>query len=111
MYRNTYNIHFGAICLIDEYKNISVFKTLLFSIVKYIEKLAINEIFINEICTQAYSKEGRALAKSLGLKYCVDHKDGHGEVYCGTVIKLLDNLILKDFDILKSLYKSKFKQE
>jgi DNA-binding CsgD family transcriptional regulator len=103
---NTYNIHFGAICLVGGYRRLSIFKILLYSIVEYIERLAINDIFINEICTQAYSREGRALAKSLGLHYCAEHKDSHGQVYCGIANELLRRTFLNDFDILKSLYAS-----
>ena len=102
--KGTYNIHFGAICLKKPYQKTPIFNKLLFSIVEYIEKLAINNVFINGICTQAYSKDGKALAKSLGLKYCVDHKDGHGEVYCGTIRELLERPFLRDFDVLRSLY-------
>ena len=35
-------------------------------------------------------KEGKSLCKNIGLKYQLDHKDGHSEVYYGTVTELLN---------------------
>lgn len=103
-----HNIHFGAICLVDEYRNPTVFSRLLFSMIEYIEELALNGVFIGEICTQAYTKNGRSLAISLGLDYCCEHKDGHGKVYCGTMLDLSKKDLLRDFKVLRSLYKEKF---
>jgi hypothetical protein len=106
--QGTFDIHFGVICLIEEYRNTSTFNKLLFSIVKFIEELALNDVFLDGICTQTYTPHGRVLAKSIGLKYCCQHEDGHGQVYCGNIRDLLNKPFLRDYNVLKSLYKNQF---
>lgn len=101
-----YNIHFGAICLLEKYRKSTVFNKLFFSIIEFIEELAINNIYINEICTQAYSSSGVALAKTMGLKSLGVHEDGKGKIYHGNIKELLNQPFLRDFKVLKSMYKT-----
>lgn len=105
--KGVYDIHFGVICIKEEHRNFTTFNLLLSSIVKFIEDLALNGIYINNICTQAYSDNGKSLAEGIGLNYTIKHKDGKGDVYVGTIKDLLNKPFLRDFTLLKSLYKGK----
>lgn len=105
------NIHFAAICLKDIYRKSPIFNRLLFSFIEYIEKLALNKIFINEVVTKAGTKSGIILARSLGLKYIKDHIDEHGEIYHSTIFDLLEQPYMRDFHVLRRLYKEKFSNE
>lgn len=103
----TYNIYFENICISSKCKN-SIIKSfalrkMLFSIIGTLEKLAMENIFINEICTWAYTNTGIVLCKSLGLKYYKNHSET-GEVYCGTIHDLLNHSICDDFTKIKELY-------
>jgi hypothetical protein len=104
---NTYNIHFSTICLKTKYRKTSVFNKLLFSIIEFIEKLALNGVYINEVVTKASSSNGIALSRGLGLEFLTNHVDGHGEIYWAKIVDLLERPFLRDFEVLRSLYKSK----
>jgi hypothetical protein len=101
-----YNIYFVEICMTEKYKGTTIFRLLLKSIAQVLEHLAYKEIFINEICTQAYTTDGERLCKSLGLKYHKSHIDC-GNIYCGTIKDLLKKPFCRNFYTLKRLYSSK----
>ena len=103
----TYNIYFVEICLNHKYKGTLVFRVVLNSIAEVIENLARREIFVNEICTQAYTTDGERLCKSLGLKYHKKHVDS-GNIYCGSVKDLLEQPFCRNFYTLKRLYSKQF---
>ncbi|MEN8907615.1 MAG: hypothetical protein ABF289_16815 [Clostridiales bacterium] len=104
----TYNLYFVIIAHNVKYDKINAFRKLFFSLIKSIESFALEGIFFNEICTLAYSESGKALCKSIGLKYHTDHID-HGEIYCGNMKELLEKPLCKDFNLVKSLYKQNTK--
>jgi hypothetical protein len=98
-----YNVYFSSICLKENYRKKNAFKKLLFSLIKYLEELALDGIFFNEICTLAYSDDGRSLSKTIGLRLYKKHID-HGEIYYGDIYDILSQPICKDFKALRSLY-------
>jgi hypothetical protein len=102
----TYNIYFVNICLKERYRGTKALKILLDSIADALVILAKRDIFINEICTQAYSLDGERLCKSLGLKYHTKHVDC-GNIYCGTIKDLLEQPFCRNFYTLKNLYSNK----
>lgn len=104
--QGTYNIYFVEICLDERYKGTTIFRLLLKSIAEVIERLAEKEIYIDEICTQAYTTDGERLCKSLGLKYHKKHVDC-GDIYCGSVKDLLEKPFCRNFYTLKRLYSNK----
>jgi len=102
----TYNIYFVEICLNKQYKKTAIFRSLLNSIAEAFENLASKEIFIDEICTLAYTTDGERLCKSLGLKYHTKHIDS-GDIYGGTIKDLLEKPFCRNFYTLKRLYSNK----
>jgi hypothetical protein len=103
LFPGIYDIYFVEICLDNKYRGTAVFRLLLKSIANILEKLATKKIFINEICTQAYTADGERLCKSLGLKYYKKHIDC-GNIYCGTIKDLLKKPFCKDYYTLKNSY-------
>jgi len=99
-----YNVYFVEICLDNKYRKTAIFRLLLKSIANTLEKLATKKIFINEICTQAYTSDGERLCKSLGLNYYKKHVDC-GDIYYGTIKDLLKKPFCRDYYTLKNLYK------
>lgn len=99
----TYNIYFVNICLKDRYRGTKALKILLDSIAEALVILAERNIFINEICTLAYSLDGERLCKSIGLKYHKKHVDC-GDIYCGSIKDLLEKPFCRNFHNLKRLY-------
>ncbi|MEN8907616.1 MAG: hypothetical protein ABF289_16820 [Clostridiales bacterium] len=102
-----YNIYFLTICLREQYRMKIGLRQLITSLIDTLDDLAKRDIFINEICTLAYSDNGLHLSKGLGLKYYKDHKDS-GEMYYCKVKDLLDQPICNKYTELKKLYESKF---
>lgn len=97
-----YNIFVG-VCLRENYRYTFAVQMMMFSILKAFEDLALSSVFIKEICAWAYTNDGIALCKTLGLKYLTDHKE-HGKIYCGSIYNLIDKPICKRFIALKKLY-------
>jgi hypothetical protein len=100
-----YNIYFSNIVLKEKYRKSKVFGILFDSILELIEEWAKEDIFINEICAQAYSDSGINLCKTLGLKFIKKHVD-HGEIYCGYVQDLTETRFCNRFENLRILYKN-----
>lgn len=76
---------------------------------EYFEKLALyDNVFINEIVTTSSSKDGKALIKSIGLKFYKKNEAGTCNVYWGKVIDLIDRPYFRNFEVLKSLYRKEF---
>ena len=108
MIPGTYNIYFASICLKENYKKTLALQKLLISMLNVFEELALNGVFIDEICTWAYTDSGIALSKALGLKYHVEHKE-HGKIFYTTMIDLLKQPLSKKFKTLKVMYNQYFK--
>lgn len=107
MFPGTYNIYVTSVMLQESYRKNLTLQKLLFSMLETFEEYALNGIFINEICTWAYSEDGISLSKSLGLKYKTKHKE-HGQIYCGNVVDLINQSICDSFQSLKSRYNKYF---
>lgn len=101
---STYNAYFSSICLKEDYRKMSAFKILFFSLIEYFEKLATEEIYFNEICTLAYSTYGESLCKTMGLQLHKKHID-HGNIYCGYVYDLIERPFCKKSEKVKNLYR------
>ena len=108
MLQGTYDIYFIVICIRETYKKAFALKQMLLSVMELFEEMASNGIFINEICTQAYSESGIALCKSIGLKYLKDHVD-KGQVYHGNISDLLVHPLSAKFDNLRNIYDNRLK--
>lgn len=108
-----YNIYFTNIVLKKRYRNTTAYIILLYSIIELIKKWAEEDIFINEICAQAYSDNGKNLCKTVGLDFIKKHID-HGDIYCGYVSDLVNKPFCNRFDDieeLRDLYKEFKKKE
>lgn len=107
--QGTYDIYFIVICLRETYRKTFALRQMLFSVMELFEEMASNGIFINEICTQAYSDSGIALCKSIGLKYLKNHID-KGTVYHGTIMDILEHPLYTKFSKLKEMYTSEMQK-
>jgi len=103
-----YNIYFIEICLSKKYKGTAIFRIVLNSIASAIEQLAQREIYIDEMCTLAYTTDGKRICKSLGLQYHTKHVDC-GDIYYGSIKNLLEQPFCRNFYTLKRLYDRHFK--
>jgi hypothetical protein len=104
-----YNVYFSNIVLKEKYRKSKVFGILFDSILTLLEEWAQQDIFIKEICAQAYSDSGINLCKTLGLKFIKKHVD-HGEIYCSYVYDLTETRFCNRFKNLRILYKE-FKEK
>ncbi|MEN8907971.1 MAG: hypothetical protein ABF289_18620 [Clostridiales bacterium] len=107
MIAGIYNIYVSNICLKTRYRRTIVFRKMLFSIIDLFEEWANQEIYIKELCTQAYTDSGVNLCKSIGLKFYRHHID-HGDIYCGYIYDLVNQPFCKNNEKIKKLY-SEFK--
>lgn len=106
----TYDIYFAGICIRPEYRRPKVMKTLLWSLLSVLESLAREEVFVGEVCANAFTPGGAAICKSLGMRPHVKHLD-HGEVYLGRLADMLGLQLAQSFGELRSLYGARTRQE
>src|SRR5581483_249204 len=100
-----YNVYFAGIALKAEFRRPRAMRMLLTSLLEVLASLASEDVFVGEICANAFTPGGAALCKSVGMRFCVKHVD-HGEVYVGRMVDLLDLHFAQDFAELKALYRT-----
>lgn len=98
-----YDVYFAGIALRPDYRRPSAMRILLSSLFEVLQGLAREDVFIGEICANAFTPGGVGLCKSLGLHFCVRHAD-HGEVYSGRLIDVLNLHLAQGFTELRALY-------
>jgi hypothetical protein len=98
-----HKIYFIGICLLDEYKKTRAIKLILDSLFKSFESMAKDYIFIDEMCTLAYSKNGIKLSEGMGFSFFKD-LDSNGIIYKATISDLLKKSYSRRYKGLKSYY-------
>lgn len=106
-----YNIYFAGICLRDEFRRPRALQKLLRSFLEVLESLARRQVFVGEICANAFTKGGASLCRSLGMKQCATHVK-HGDIYAGWLVDVLGLPLVNEFQSLREAYHSaKAKEE
>ena len=105
LFPGDYKGYFVLILILPSYRNIKNFQLLMNSLIEQIEKFAENDIFISEWCVNAFTKEGRAMCKSLRLQYICDNIL-EGEIYFAEIKTILETPLFKNFPRLIELYKN-----
>jgi hypothetical protein len=99
-----YNVYFVQICLLPQFRSARNIRLLFHSVFSVLDSLALDGIFISQICANAYTDVGRALCKSFRLQYLREHKE-HGSLYVGSVRDVLQCPIASSFPMLQKRYK------
>lgn len=102
-----YNMYMVSLCVIKEYQNSYIFKTVIDSFLDALFLLSEKQIYFKEICTQAYTKYGVRLCKKIGFEFYCDHKE-EGKMFFCDIFKLLKKDICKkyvNYDKLITNYK------
>lgn len=98
-----YNIYFVSICVHPPYRRTLRMRALYKSFFDVITELALEGVFIKEICANAYTRSGEALCKDLGFNFVTNHVD-QGKIYSTEFVNLLDLDISKGHQELRRLY-------
>lgn len=98
-----YDIYFVSICALPIYRRTLRMRPLFKSFFDVATELALEGVFIKEICTNAYTPSGEALCKDLGFNFITSHID-HGKIYGGQFIDLLNHDLSNGHHELKRLY-------
>jgi len=75
-----YKVYFVSICLLPKYRGLRNFRILLDALFDDLAALAERGVYFDEICANAFTGEGRALCRTLGMRYVGDHQE-KGEVF------------------------------
>ncbi len=100
-----YNIYFVSICVHPPYRRTPRMRALYKAFLDVATELALEGVFIREVCANAYTPSGEALCKDLGFDFVTRHVD-HGKIYATDFINLLNHDISKGHQELKRLYES-----
>ena len=77
----------------------------------YIQSLAENKIFFDEIASMVGSVAGNSSLKNIGMKYYTEYIAG-GKMYKYDMLNIEDNLYLKkNYPLMVELYKAEYKGE
>ncbi|MBS4027953.1 MAG: hypothetical protein KGZ58_04870 [Ignavibacteriales bacterium] len=77
-----FNIYIVIICIKEHYRK-KGFPILLNSFIEKLNELTATNRKINKVCINAFTDEGKVMAKNFGLKYVTEHKE-FGQIYFGT---------------------------
>ncbi|MGC8585892.1 MAG: hypothetical protein ACP5L4_07275, partial [Thermoplasmata archaeon] len=105
-----YNIYFVSICLKAQYRHTEATIKLWKSIFDVFTQFAKNDIYINEIVTNAITQSGEAFAKKFGLSYICEHQE-KGKIFWRKFYPFTEKdkeLWLENFNDLEKLYKIKY---
>jgi len=97
-----YDIYFVQLCLHPRFRAMKYRKQLVCSVLSVMEDLAKDEIFIREICANAYTPEGVGACRTFHMEPGKEHKS-HGTIYSAPIAALLSSRLASD--ALRQLYK------
>ena len=99
----TYNGYFSSIAILPTFRSAKTFQLLINALIEQIESFAENDIYITRWCTNAFTKEGKAMSKSLRLQYLCDNAID-GEMYFSEIETMLEAPLFKRYTRLLELY-------
>lgn len=99
-----YDIYFVQICLHPHYRDLPHRLQLFRSVLETLTYLARQNVFIREICANAYTPVGHSICKSFGLTQSHKHAE-HGDIYLGSIQDVLSARFGNLEPELKVLYK------
>jgi hypothetical protein len=98
-----YKLYFICISLLPQYRSASGYNVLFNSIFKKLTDLMVQDIYVEEICANAFTPEGQSLCKSIGMQHVCDHID-EGKIFHIKLFPLPNLRILKRFPELVDNY-------
>lgn len=99
----TYNMYFVSITILPEFRGVANFRLLLNSFLKQLSELAKDGIYFNEICTNAFTRAGESLCRTLGMSYQGTHSE-KGRLYVLRMRPLPELRIFEDHPDLLRFY-------
>ena len=91
----------------EEYRGTEAVHLLVSSFLDVIEKLADRNIFVDEICANAYTPEGKALCKKFEMTYIGEHTP-KGSLFFRDMSSLPNTLFVNEHPDLVQMYKREY---
>lgn len=104
-----YDIYFVTLELLPQYRNPRGFGLLFSSLIDVISELAVDKIFIRNICTNAYTVKSISLCRALGLTRTGPHTAAGGDVYEGSFETVVQRLPFQGGETLARVYNQVWK--
>jgi hypothetical protein len=98
-----YDVYFVSIGIEPRYRRPKAVRQLFESIMKVVEDLAEHGVLIREVCANAYTPDGVALCRSLGMKWQVHHA-ARGEIYTSSMSEIVAAAPLASGRRIRELY-------
>lgn len=102
-----YKAYFRSIAMKEEYRGTEAVHLLVSSFLDVIEKLADRNIFVDEICANAYTPEGKALCKKFEMTYLGEHTP-KGSLFFRDMSSLPNTLFVNEHPDLVQMYKREY---
>jgi len=98
-----YPIYFVSFCLLPRYRRTKAFTLLLEALGEVILNLASEGIFLDRVCTNAFTASGVAMCKMFGLSLRQPHRE-HGQIYVGAMAQIMDSTPWQHHSRLRAAY-------
>ena len=98
-----YNIYFVQVCLHPQYRRPRQRRLLFETFFEVLDTLSADEIFVREICANAFTNVGASLCRSFNLERMCKHSE-RGEIYVGPISAVLKHSLARRFPELQKRY-------
>ncbi len=105
----TYDAYFMILTIAQEWRDTATVRMLFESVLDALEEFAESGVFFRELCLDAYTPMGKAIARSFEMEL-VAHHDDRGDIYLRRMFPFPRHAILARRMRLTSLYQAHFLQ-
>jgi hypothetical protein len=98
-----YKLYFVSMSIMPRYRGTVGLKLLVDALFEILATLAEHHVFFSEVCTNAFSPDGIALCRTLGMHYICDHED-NGKLFGIELMPLPNVPILSHYPRLVQMY-------
>jgi hypothetical protein len=84
-----FSVYICQFCLLPEYRSTSAIRLLASSLWAVFGELAEHDVFIQNVCANAYTPEGESLSRSFGLSFRTEHTHA-GKIFSGSITAILN---------------------
>jgi uncharacterized protein DUF4145 len=103
LFGGTHRIYFVVISILPRYRSHRTLRLLIESFLELLIDLAEQGIFVEEICTNAFTQAGEGLCRTVGMTHACNHQE-KGKIYTLRLLPLKGHSALKGYPKLIELY-------
>lgn len=100
-----YEVYFVQICMHERFRSLSQIRLLYHSILEVLQELAGQDVFITEVCANAYTEIGEAMCRYFHFNRGCPHME-RGTIFTAPIGNILNHSLASKFPKLKDAYRN-----